>query len=88
MANKLTDAQQNYLSWLYQGNSIQVLLECFSHLGEISYSSPLPFKADKRALDNLKKAGYLSFTDEYQYGLRWLVVSLSDKGVKFMEAQS
>lgn len=88
MANKVTQTQQNYLSWLFEGNSIHILIECFSRLGETSYSSVLPFKADKRALDNLKKKGFLSFKDEYHYGLRWLVVSLSEKGLKFMEENS
>lgn len=85
MASKLTKTQINYLEWLYKGNAIHVSLECFSKLGEITYTSPLPFKADFRALDNLKRAGMLSFEDQIQYGLRWVVVSLSDRAVKFME---
>jgi len=85
MSNKLTKTQSNYLSWLYEGNTIHVSLECFKMLGDITYSSPLPFKADFRALENLKKSGMLKFHDEMEFGLRWLVVSLSDKGVKFKE---
>jgi hypothetical protein len=84
----ITPTQQNYLSWLFEGNSIHVLIECFSKLGETTYSSPLPFKADKRALDNLKRNDFLKFKDEYQFGLRWLIVSLSEKGLTFMEDHS
>jgi hypothetical protein len=85
---KITPTQQGYLDWFYKGNSIHILIECFSRFGETTYISPLPFKADRRALENLKRRGFLKFTDEYHYGLRWLVVSLSDKAVKFMEEQA
>ena len=88
MANKLTETQQNYLSWFFEGNSIHILIECFSRFGETTYLSPLPFKADRRALENLKRSGFLKFTDEYHFGLRWLVVSLSEEGMKFMEENS
>lgn len=88
MVNKLTKTQLNYLEWLYKGNAIHVSLECFSKMGEITYTSPLPFKADLRALDNLKKAGMLKFEDQFEYGLRWSVVSLSDKAFKFLDERS
>ncbi len=84
----ITETQQNYLKWFNEGNSMHILIECFSRFGETTYLSPLPFKADRRALENLKRSGFLKFTDEYHYGLRWMVVSLSDKGLQFMEAQS
>lgn len=88
MVSKLTKTQLNYLEWLYKGNSIHVSLECFSKLGEITYTSPLTFKPDLRALDNLKRAGMLTFQDQIDYGLRWVVVTLSDRAIKFMEEQS
>lgn len=88
MASKLTKTQLNYLEWLYKGNAIHISLECFTKLGEITYTSPLPFKADSRALDNLKRAGMLKFEDQIEYGLRWVVVSLSVKAINFLEEDS
>lgn len=87
MSRKFSDTQKRYLQWLLDGNSIHVLLECFTNIGKLTYSSRLPFKPDKRALEGLKKAGMLKFHDETQFGLRWSVVSISDKGIEFMEGQ-
>ncbi len=87
MASKLSTTQLNYLKWLYQGNTINVFLECFKDTGKIEYSSHYPHQTDKRALENLKRAGMLKFHDEFHFGLQWRVVSLSDKAIKFMEEQ-
>lgn len=88
MSRKFTDTQKSYLKWLFEGNSIHVLIECFSSIGQITYSSSLPFNADKRALEGLKKAGMLKFHDETPYGVRWTVVTLSEKGHEFVRKHS
>lgn len=88
MARKFSDTQQRYLKWLSEGNSIHVLIECFSYVGKITYSSPPSFTTNKRALEGLKKAGMLKFEDEAVYGIRWTVVTLSEKAHEFMEAHS
>ncbi len=87
MKLKLTKTQKNYLEWFYKGNALQVNLECFSQIGEISYTSPITFNTDRRALDNLKRAGMLEFKDEMAFGLRFIMVTLSERGVEFMENQ-
>jgi hypothetical protein len=88
MVNKFTKTQLNYLKWLLEGNFIQVSMELFMDIGEITYSSSLPFKSDRRALENLKKAGMFKYHQETQFGISWMIVSLSDRAIKLMEEQS
>jgi len=87
MANKFTQTQLNYLKWLHKGNTLHVFLEGFVDIGKIEYSSEYPYQTDRRALENLKRAGMLKFHDESHYDLHWRIVSLSDKAIKFMEEQ-
>lgn len=99
MTKKFTETEMNYLRWLNEGlknhecpysdafcgncHVIYVLSECFID-EQIIYSQELPFKADRRALRNLKKAGMLNEQPDLQYGLEWSVFWLSDRGKKFI----
>ena len=82
---KITATQLNYLKWLLAGNHISICLELCSKLGEFSYTSPLPFKADARAIFNLYREGMITTFDEFEYGIRWLVVAITPKGIKALE---
>lgn len=100
MTMKFTKTEMNYLRWLHESHDckysdqfcddchfISVLSECFVD-EQIVYSKELPFKADRRALRNLKKAGMLHEESTIHYGLEWYSFWLSDKGQKFMESQA
>lgn len=82
---KFTHTQISYLKWLMDGNHISICIELCNKLGEVYYSSPLPFKADARALFNLYRDGFIETNDEYSFGIRWMVAVLSSKGQSAME---
>jgi len=86
MHNQITKTQLSYLNWLNAGNQISVCIEFCNKLGEISYSKSIPFKPDNRALFNLYRYGLITTFDEFEYGIRWLVVKITPKGLKLLEA--
>lgn len=88
---KLTATQLNYLHWFNEGDGEQnnVILICVDireKFGHTVHSSPPPFKTDFRAIRKLYKKGLVEVNQVYDISLAWLVVTISPKGQKFLEA--
>lgn len=84
MAKSITNTQLQYLEWLYKGNKIEICPQA----SQIMYSSEPVFKTDIRALENLNNAGMLSIHHEKTYGLIFLVIVISEKGIQYLEERS
>ncbi|HIC46411.1 MAG TPA: hypothetical protein EYM37_08790 [Methylophaga aminisulfidivorans] len=84
MAKSITNTQLEYLEWFYKGNKIEICLQAL----HLHYSTEPTFKTDIRALENLKKSGMLSTYPEFAYGLIFYVVTISDKGIQYLEERS
>jgi|GEM_PF-2524697 len=85
MSQKLTKTQIDYLQWIKEGNSIHFCTEVSKQLGEMVYSTPPTFKTNHRAILNLLRDGYLSLKEEYSFGVRWAVLSISPNGLSLLE---
>ena len=85
MSQKLTKTQIDYLQWIKEGNSIHFCTEVSKQLGEMVYSKPPTFKTNHRAILNLLRDGYLSLKEEYSFGVRWAVLSISPNGLSLLE---
>jgi len=85
MPRKLTKTQIDYLQWVGAGNSIHFCTEVSDQLGKMVYSTPPTFKTNHRAILNLLRDGYLSIKEEYNFGVRWAVLSISSNGLSLLE---
>lgn len=84
MAKPVTLTQLSYLYWLYKGNKIEICPQAT----QIAYSSEPSFNTDIRALENLNKSGMLALHHEVTYGLVFIVITISDKGIQCLEERS
>lgn len=85
MSHKLTPTQINYLQWIKEGHSVHFCTEVSNQLGELVYSTPPHFKTNHRAILNLLRDGYLNLKEEYNFGVRWAILSISSNGLSLLE---
>jgi len=88
---KITAAQLNYLQWLNIGetepeNVVLICTDLCEKFGAVIHSSVPPFKTDIRAIQNLYKNGLAETYPEIDLGITWLIVTISDKGRQYLEA--
>jgi hypothetical protein len=88
---KLTATQLNYLQWFNEGDGEQtnVILICVDireKFGHTVHSSCPPFKTDFRAIRKLYKKGLVEANHVNDFSIAWQVVTISQKGQKFLEA--
>lgn len=86
MPRKITPTQLDYLQWVKEGNSIHFCTEVSNQLGEMVYSTPPTFKTNHRAILNLLRDGYLSLKEEFKFGVRWAVLSISSNGSSLLDS--
>ncbi len=81
----LTKEQISFISWLAEGNHIDVCIEICPDLGKMtgfeSYIESCNGHFQKRTLFKLKALGFVSERVHYITGLRWLRCTLSQRGL-------
>lgn len=86
MTKKLTATQILYLKWLKEGHSVQFCTEVSNQLGVMSYSDTPPLETNRRSIFNLLRDGYVSTSEEFSYGIRWVVLFINPKGLALLES--
>lgn len=86
----LTKEQMTFLSWLAQGNQIDVCIELCPDLSKITgveiYTSSCNGHFQKRTLFKLKALGFISERVHYITGIRYLSCTLSQRGIDWLSS--
>jgi len=88
---KVTPTQLNYLQWLNTDgmepvNVVLICTDLCEKFGAVLHAPAPDFKTDIRAIQNLYKNGLVETYPEIEFGITWLIVTISDKGREFLGA--